>query len=150
TFNLNSSQTRHIQYMLALSELPLTADLANFNLTVSLTGTLTFGVDLNTRDFFLRDDGSSPELTVTATLAANNFSGSGGVNSLTVELANGSAQLNATGVIQVTDPSGDHRLTTSDFAGGPGTIASLATYSLGGSVSTSVGIASSLAGLPQQ
>ena len=149
TLNLNSTLTKVVQFNLGLDELPLSLDVPNFTVSANAQGSLTFALDLSTYEFYLRDDGATPEFSITASVTANTINATGGVGFLSVT-ATGSAQLAAAITMQIADPSNDHKINFTDFAGGVGTIASFVTFTLGGSASASLQVSSPLAGLPAQ
>lgn len=150
TVPISANLTRTIPFILGHPDLPLNLNVPGFNLSLTVTGTLVLGIDISTQEFYLRDDAAGPELTVAGSLSVNNFSGSGGVSFLSVQVTNGVAQLSVSTGLEFRDPSNDHKLTTTDFNGGVGTLNSIVTSTFSGNGSLSLQLSSPFANLAPQ
>src|SRR5436190_2385702 len=146
--DLNTSISKGLNIDLGLDDLlDLQLDTNSLNLQASVAAAITFGVDLTTQTFFLADDGPQPELRVNAAIDVMGLSAGVHVGFLSANATNGSIHFSANASLDASDPSGDHRIDTSDMAGGAGTIGSFMTMALAGSGSVQLTIDAPLVGI---
>ena len=139
----------NIPLQLEIPGLDLQLDTPGVASTMSLTGTLNFGVDLSTGNFYVNDSTGGTTLSVSATVNSPNFNSGGEVGFATLNVTGGAATANANATLTFTAPTAGH-LTSTDFAGGLGTVNNLSSMQFAGSGALSLPISSTLLGIPTQ